>query len=203
MEKSASPRRRGRAPLGPRIFGGGALLVGALAFTLALSDLNEGRDAEFTPVNAAFAPLIITGLWVLFAAIYFVKQLINPYADYPEFAEEPPPARTDDAYPEPDGDDGEPKPDGEPDADQADAHPADVQWKPAALVAVALMVYVLLLDTVGFVLLTPLFFVAITWIFGSRKIIRDVIVAVVLTVGTYLLFTSVLGLTLAEGLFAP
>lgn len=209
MSVSASSRRRGRAPLGPRIFGGGALIVGVLAFLVAISDLQEGRDAEFSPVNAAFMPLIVTGMWVLFTAIYFVKQLINPTADYPvapkpdtPVEEVPEPDATDPADPKSDVTDADDETDpAESDADRADADPTDVKWLAPVLLVLALVGYVLVLETLGFMLTSPPFFFAVTMIFGSRKYVRDAIIAALLSWGIYALFTGVLEVSLPQGMW--
>ena len=206
MPPTTSPARHGRAPLGPRIFGAGALLAGLGVFYVAYLDLAEGKDAEFTPVNAAFAPLLITGMWVILAAVFLVRQLVNPLRDYPppqtgeaEEAEEEP---EDDTADEQDAaSPGEPDPD--TDIDQADADPTDVRWKAPALVVASLVVYVFALEDIGFIFTTALFFIAVSAIFGSRKIIRDVIVAALLAVGIYYLFTAVLYLPLPSGELLP
>lgn len=198
MTSPASARRRGRAPLGPTIFGGGALLVGVLAFLVAISDLQEGRDAEFTPVNAAFMPVFVTGMWVLFSAIFFVKQLVNPTADYP-VAPEPEPAATEPTTTHDESDADQPVDTDESGADHADADPTDVRWRSPALLVLALVGYVLLLEPLGFMITSPLFFFASAMIFGSRKFVRDAIVAIALPTGIYLLFTQLLELSLPQG----
>lgn len=182
--------------------------MGVLAFLVAISDLNEVRNAQFSPVNAAFMPVVVTGLWVLLAGIFFVKQLINPTADYPVIADpepkttvtEPEPAAEPGAAESPDADPDLTE-DGETDADRADASPADVKWKAPVLLVAALVGYAFAIEPLGFVITTPLFFVAVTLIFGSRKYIRDVIVAILLTIGMHSLFTQLLELSLPQGVW--
>ncbi|GIG69131.1 tripartite tricarboxylate transporter TctB family protein [Phytomonospora endophytica] len=166
---------RRRAPIGPRVVGAVLLLTGLYLLWEAWKAVG---DDELTIISPRIAPLIVTGMWVLFAAIYLVRQLIDPTADYP--------------VPEPSDEDD-------------DAHAATdtvhdpIDWRTPALVAVLLVAYVLLLEHAGFVLSTAVFYLATSRVLGSRKWIRDIIVAVVLALGVYLAFTRLLDIVLPEG----
>lgn len=69
---------------------------------------------------------------------------------------------------------------------------------PAALVA-ALVCYILVFDRLGFVSATFVFFVVAARILGSRRIVRDVVVAAPLAVVVYLAFTRGLEIHLPGG----
>ncbi|MEV0648399.1 tripartite tricarboxylate transporter TctB family protein [Phytomonospora sp. NPDC050363] len=167
-----------RTPVGPRIVGGVLLLTGLYLLWEAYRAIG---DDELTIISPRLAPLIVTGMWVLFSAIYFVRQLVSPTADYP--------------VPGP--------PDGH--VDTEDEHTASdtvhdpIDWRTPTLVAVLLVAYVLLLEHAGFVLSTAAFYLGASRVLGSRKWIRDIIVAVVLALGVYLAFTRLLDIFLPEG----
>lgn len=68
------------------------------------------------------------------------------------------------------------------------------------IAAVALAVaYVLLVTQVGFLLLTPVLLVAYMYLFGERKWIKMIAIAVVTTVCIWLLFTDVFMIFLPAG----
>jgi putative tricarboxylic transport membrane protein len=132
----------------------------------------DSADGDFAPHGPWLAPLVVTAGWVVLAAWYLVSQFIRP--DQPA---------------------GAPVPDATDDAEQA----ATVQWLTPALLGVALVGYVLALDPFGFVLASTVFFVAAARILGSHHTIRDVLVAVPLTLGIYFGFTQLLEITLPSG----
>ncbi|MGH8878116.1 MAG: tripartite tricarboxylate transporter TctB family protein [Stackebrandtia sp.] len=206
MTSPTSRPRRGRAPLGPRIFGGGALLAGLAVLYVAYRDLKDGKGAELLLVNSAIAPLLIAGLWVLFAGIFFVRQLVNPFRDYPGPGQSPVAEAADDepeSIAKAESDDKEPDADEEATIDDVDSDPTDVRWLAPVLVVAALVVYVFALEPIGFIFATSLFFIAIAAIFGSRSWIRDSIVGILLSVGIYYLFTQALYLVLPSGELLP
>lgn len=174
-ESGPGTARRARTPVGPRVVGGVLLLIGLYLLWEAWKAVG---DEELTITSPRIAPLIVTGMWVLFAAIYLVRQLVNPLADYP------PPA---------------------PAEDDEDEHAATdtvhdpIDWRTPGLVAALLVAYVLLLEHAGFVLSTAVFYLAASRVLGSRKWIRDIIVALVLAFGVYLAFTRLLDIVLPEG----
>ncbi|MEV1288641.1 tripartite tricarboxylate transporter TctB family protein [Micromonospora sp. NPDC049679] len=181
-----------RAPIGPRILGAVLLIVGLFLFWEAY----RAADGDFSPQGPWIAPVVVTGGWVAVALWYLVKQFVSPdlpestTVDRPESAVQTlaaaatADARADDAaavaVPETERDPG-------------------VQWLPPALLTVALCGYLALLDPVGFVLASTLFFVAAARILGSRSLIRDVVVAIALALGIYLAFTHLLELHLPSG----
>lgn len=76
---------------------------------------------------------------------------------------------------------------------------AATHWGTVGLLVVALLVYAFLLDPLGYPVATILFFVAVTRTLGSRRLVRDVVVAVVASLVLYLGFTEVLGVRLPGG----
>ena len=66
------------------------------------------------------------------------------------------------------------------------------KWTAFAMTAGLFLMYILALRFVGFIIATPLFIVAISWVIGSRKLVRDIIVALILTGGIYLIFEYLL-----------
>lgn len=84
--------------------------------------------------------------------------------------------------------------------EQADEGHADTRWRTLWTVIVCLVIYAVILKPVGYILATVIFFLAVAWIGGSRKWIRDIIVAVIFSVVIYLGFTELLGVRLPAGL---
>jgi putative tricarboxylic transport membrane protein len=75
-----------------------------------------------------------------------------------------------------------------------------VHWRPVLLLIGALALYAVLLAPVGYWQATTLFFVAVARVLGSRKLVRDLVVGLLLALATYVLFDRVLGITLPPGL---
>jgi len=78
----------------------------------------------------------------------------------------------------------------------------NVDKKAASLfiAAVAMSVaYVLLVDTIGFLILTPLLLLGLMWLFGERNIVKMLIIAAVTTACIWLLFTKVFMIFLPVG----
>lgn len=82
------------------------------------------------------------------------------------------------------------------------AEDAATHWPTVGLLLLALAVYPFLVAPLGYVLATSLFFPLVARILGSRKLPRDAIIGVVLSVVVYLLFTRALGVRLPAGLLA-
>ncbi|GAB3523751.1 tripartite tricarboxylate transporter TctB family protein [Arthrobacter monumenti] len=84
--------------------------------------------------------------------------------------------------------------------EQAAEEHADTHWRTLWTVIVGLVIYAYVLEPIGYIPATAIFFVAIAWVGGSRKWIRDIIVAVLFSVAVYFFFTEVLGVRLPAGL---
>ncbi|MFK4085159.1 tripartite tricarboxylate transporter TctB family protein [Kribbella sp. NPDC020789] len=75
----------------------------------------------------------------------------------------------------------------------------DRAWfEPVALSAL-LVLYALLVVPLGYVIATALLFFAAARILGSRQLVRDIVVALVLAVVVYIAFTRFLDISLPEG----
>ena len=73
-------------------------------------------------------------------------------------------------------------------------------WATPGLIMVALLAYAFLLEPIGYPLATATVFIVIARLLGSRAIVRDLIVALVLGFGLYTAFTQYLGVSLPAGL---
>jgi putative tricarboxylic transport membrane protein len=73
-------------------------------------------------------------------------------------------------------------------------------WATPALIMAVLLAYAFLLEPIGYPLATAAVFIAIAWLLGSRSIVRDVLVGLVLGFGLYTAFTQYLGVSLPAGL---
>ena len=71
--------------------------------------------------------------------------------------------------------------------------------RPAAVVA-ALVAYAFLMEPLGYVVATALFFVATARILGSRALLRDALAGVAIGLVMYVAFTQFLGVDLPAGL---
>ena len=73
-------------------------------------------------------------------------------------------------------------------------------WSPAGVVA-ALVGFAVALEYAGFVVSAAAFVVVVSRVLGSRHLVRDVIVAVLLPTAVYLAFTRLLDIFLPAGVF--
>jgi putative tricarboxylic transport membrane protein len=76
---------------------------------------------------------------------------------------------------------------------------AATHWSTVGLVVLALLVYAFLLEPLGYPIATTLFFLVVTRVLGSRRLVRDAVIAVVLSFALYFGFTEVLGVRLPGG----
>ncbi len=76
----------------------------------------------------------------------------------------------------------------------------ETDWGAVAIVAAGLVLQINLLKPLGFVPAAIILFMAVTFAFGSRRFLRDGIVAIILAILTYLAFTWLLGLQLPAGI---
>jgi putative tricarboxylic transport membrane protein len=82
------------------------------------------------------------------------------------------------------------------------AHPAgfELDLPPALAVTVGLVLQMVLMKPLGFVIATTVLFVAVAYALGSRRIVLNAAVGLVLCAVTYVAFTRGLGLVLPAGL---
>lgn len=83
----------------------------------------------------------------------------------------------------------------------AAAEEAATHWPTPALMLGLLVVYVLLLEPLGYVVSTVIFFPVGARVLGSGRVVRDVAVGAVLALGLYYAFTQFLGVPLPAGLY--
>jgi putative tricarboxylic transport membrane protein len=84
--------------------------------------------------------------------------------------------------------------------EQAQAEHTETHWRTLWTVIIALVVYAYVIEPLGYIIATTLFFFGIAWVGGSRKWIRDLIVAVLFATVIYFGFTQLLGVRLPAGL---
>ena len=75
----------------------------------------------------------------------------------------------------------------------------ELDWRAVALVSAGLLVQMLLLESLGWIVAATLLFVAATLAFGSRRLLLDATIGVVLTGLAFVVFNYGLGLTLPTG----
>ena len=80
--------------------------------------------------------------------------------------------------------------------DEETAIRTSVSWRRFAAGAAASLAYILLLPVFGFIFITPVFLVVQSRIIGSRKLVRDAIVSVLVTAAAAAIFTYVLNVEL-------
>jgi putative tricarboxylic transport membrane protein len=75
-------------------------------------------------------------------------------------------------------------------------------WPTVGLLAAVLVLYGVLLDPLGYWPATAALVVAVARILGSRSVVRDIVVGMVLSGSAYLAFTQLLGISLPAGLLS-
>ena len=73
-------------------------------------------------------------------------------------------------------------------------------WGAVAIIAAGLVVHMNVLKPLGFVPAAVILFLSVSFAFGSRRYLRDFIVALLLAIITDLCFTRLLGLQLPSGI---
>lgn len=88
-------------------------------------------------------------------------------------------------------------------AESEDADPSlPADWATIAGIGVALIVYMLTIERLGFIIASTLLFVITAFAMGSRSWVRDVALAILIGTGVYLAFSTGLGVRLPEGILA-
>ncbi len=87
---------------------------------------------------------------------------------------------------------------GRPDAVREDTDSAE--WSGVIGISAGLLAQVFLIETLGFVISAALLFFCVAWGFRSRRPLRDAVVAILLSLSTYLVFTHLLNLQLPPGI---
>ncbi len=85
----------------------------------------------------------------------------------------------------------------------ADSEDVDItlppDWATIAGIGTALIAYMLLMERAGFVLASATLFTITAFSMGSRKVVRDVGLGIVIAVGAYFAFSEGLGVDLPQG----
>jgi putative tricarboxylic transport membrane protein len=76
---------------------------------------------------------------------------------------------------------------------------AETDWNALAAITLGFLGQVLLIERLGFILSSAILFLAVAWGFGSRRTVRDGLIALVLSGIVYLVFTRLLNLQLPGG----
>jgi putative tricarboxylic transport membrane protein len=90
-----------------------------------------------------------------------------------------------------------------PDLELAETSAAEddvTHWPTPGLLVVALVAYAFVLEPLGYIVATAIFFVAVARLIGSSSLVRDVLVGLVLAVAVFTAFTQYLGVSLPGGL---
>lgn len=77
---------------------------------------------------------------------------------------------------------------------------ADTEWRVPVLVGISLLAYAQLLEPVGYLLSSAVFFPVVARILGSRSVVRDVVAGALLSLVVYTLFTQLLAVPLPIGI---
>jgi putative tricarboxylic transport membrane protein len=90
---------------------------------------------------------------------------------------------------------------GTPDGDEPGDPLIPVNYKTLLIVAVAISLHVILLQTAGYVIAATVCFFGVAFGFGSRKILKDLIVSLIFALIVYFSFTKGLNINLPSGVF--
>jgi putative tricarboxylic transport membrane protein len=84
--------------------------------------------------------------------------------------------------------------------DSEDVDPdAETNWKAIGIIAIALVCYATLMDIAGFIIASAVLFAISSFAMGSRSIVRDAIIAIVLSTVVFFVFDTWLGVRLPAG----
>ena len=156
---------------------GRLLETGVAAFVVALGLLVvwQTREIRISPMNAKIGPRLIpyiVGSGLVVIGVWYVLDLLRGDAVRAGAGE---------------------------DAEDVDVD-ASTDWVTVAWIGGSLVAYLLLLERTGFIVASAVLFLGAAFGMGSRRIVRDAAVAVLLSVAVYLLFTRGLSLRLPEGI---
>ena len=90
---------------------------------------------------------------------------------------------------------------GTPDGDEPGDPLIPVNYKTLLIVAVAISLHVILLETAGYIVAATVCFLGVAYGFGSRKIVKDLFGSLAFAVIVYFSFTKGLNINLPSGVF--
>jgi putative tricarboxylic transport membrane protein len=85
-------------------------------------------------------------------------------------------------------------------AERSAAEDDATHWPTPVLLVLALVGYVLVLEPLGYPVATVIFFVVAARLLGSRSLVRDLLIGLLLGFGLFTAFTQYLGVSLPGGL---
>jgi putative tricarboxylic transport membrane protein len=90
---------------------------------------------------------------------------------------------------------------GTPDGDEPGDPLIPVNYKTMAIVAIAIVLHVVLLQIAGYIVAATVCFSGVAYGFGSRKVLKDFLVSLAFSVIVYISFTRGLNINLPSGFF--
>jgi putative tricarboxylic transport membrane protein len=90
---------------------------------------------------------------------------------------------------------------GTPDGDEPGDPLIPVNYKTLLIVAAAIGLHVILLETAGYIIAATTCFLGVAYGFGSRKILKDFLVSLAFAIIVYFSFTKGLNINLPSGVF--
>ena len=85
--------------------------------------------------------------------------------------------------------------------DSEDADPTlPTDWLTIGFIAASLVAYLILIERAGFIIASAVLFFGSAFGMGSRRIVRDIVIAIVISTAIFLIFTRGLSLRLPQGI---
>jgi putative tricarboxylic transport membrane protein len=153
----------------------GELVLAAGVIALGALVIWKTGEIRVTPMNSRIGPRVIpyiVGSGLVLVGIWYVIEVLRGHEAVPSGGE-----------------------------DSEDVDPTlPTDWATVTIIAVALVVYLLLIERAGFIIASSDLFFAAAFAMGSRRILRDAAIAILLSTAIFLIFTRGLSLTLPEGI---
>jgi putative tricarboxylic transport membrane protein len=149
-----------------------ALALGVIVLGAVV--LWQTRDIRITPMNSRIGPRVIpyiVGSGLVVVGLWFAVEILL--------------GRTTQAGGGEDSEDADP------------TLPTD--WGTIGFIAISLVVYLYLIERAGFIIASSVLFFGAAFGMGSRRILRDVAIAIAVSMSIYFIFTRGLSLRLPEG----
>ena len=87
----------------------------------------------------------------------------------------------------------------EPDEAEGDVDVRSTRWVPLAVCMAAVLVFIVGVESLGYVIVSSIVFWLCAWAIGARHVLRTAVIGVVLSVTVYLAFTRLLDISLPAG----
>jgi putative tricarboxylic transport membrane protein len=149
-----------------------ALALGVIVLGAVV--LWQTRDIRITPMNSRIGPRVIpyiVGSGLVVVGLWFAVEVLLGRATQAGGGE-----------------------------DSEDADPTlPTDWGTIGFIAISLVIYLYLIERAGFIIASSVLFFGAAFGMGSRRILRDVAIAIAVSVSIYFIFTRGLSLRLPEG----